>query len=194
MKKVRCRKCDTLKKKEDFVKDRLRPYGIFPWCKACHISSQKRYKETVAEYGESENKCPTCQKGMVNIHFNRVFCSDKCKGRAGRLREYGLSPEDFRIITASGKCPLCGCNVTKWAIDHNHETGETTGAICHRCNQYLLAGVKHSVEIAKNLLSYLENTPVKTMLGERRFVGPKAASQAHRIWLWADANKRQERK
>jgi len=98
---------------------------------------------------------------------------------------YGLSPTDFDRLTETGRCPLCGVGVRKrWEIDHNHQTGATTGAVCSRCNQYLLTGSKHDVEIAKRLVEYLTVTPVERLLGEKRYGAPPGTSTKHRIWLW----------
>lgn len=183
-KRLRCRRCDTLKPKTDFVKDKTRPHGYFPWCKECHKSKQKQYSKIVVMEQASGNCCPVCLISLGEAHPNRIYCGAKCKGRAKRWEHFGLTPDNFRELTASGKCPLCYCNVTRWAIDHNHETGETTGPVCHRCNQYLLAGSKHKLEIAKALVSYLDNPPVRRLLGEKRYVGPNSSSKLHRMWLW----------
>src|ERR1700678_524501 len=210
--KYRCLRCDTLKPKEEFVKDKRRQTGIFPWCKQCHCEYQKIYREanpeTIRErkrkYNEanreairnrkreregllpiviSDRFCPFC-KGAVIGRLSKIFCSPKCNDKFERLDMYGLTPEEFEKLTASGKCPLCDCKVIKWQIDHNHETGETMGSVCSRCNQYLLAGSKHNLEIAKRLVEFLTCSPVTKLCGEKRYSAPPRTSNWHRIWLW----------
>ena len=52
---------------------------------------------------------------------------------------YGLSYEDWFKMWESqdGKCAICGRPFTEPSdacVDHNHETGETRGLLCTRCN------------------------------------------------------------
>lgn len=186
-KRLRCRRCSELKPKDDFVKDKTRPHGYFPWCKLCHSLKQKAYNTFVVPEAEltGDGACLTCRRPLGgDAHFNRLYCSAKCKLRLQRLKLFGLTPDDFRKLTVSGKCPLCNCNVNRWAIDHDHETGETMSPVCQRCNQYLLVGSKHRLAVAKALVEYLTESPVRKMFGERRYVGKQTSSNIHRMWLW----------
>ena len=186
-KKLRCSRCSLLKdKKTEFVRDKTRTSGFYPWCKQCHVESQKKYgnPETNNALAVSGAKtCPTCLR-EISGHANRVFCSASCKGRALRWKGFGLTPDNFRELTSSGKCPLCLCNVTRWAIDHDHKTGESMGAVCQRCNQYLLAGAKHDIAVADRLLDFLKNPPIRRLFGQKTYVGPAGTSKMHRVWLW----------
>ena len=167
-----------------------RPTGYFPWCKSCHAEAQKRYARVRVPAGDGKT-CPTCLRPMDKPHANRIFCSLRCKERAKRWKVFGLTPQEFQSLTASGTCPLCGDRVKRWVIDHNHATGETLGPVCQKCNQYLLVGVRHNPAIARRLIEFLEHPPVERALGERRFAGPESASQIHRMWLWGSAEQRE---
>jgi hypothetical protein len=52
-------------------------------------------------------------------------------------------------------------------MDHEHESGETFGVVCTTCNTKLLAWTFHDIEIAKRLVEFLENPPVRTKYGLR---------------------------
>lgn len=159
--------------------------GVFPWCKTCVLSyrsQRRRYNFTTTI--DTGRACPICLVSIAeDAHPNRVYCSDSCKSRARRMIIYGITPDEYRTLT-SNKCPICNKNVKRWVIDHNHDTGETTGAVCQICNQTLLAYSYHNVEIARNLLSYLENPPIRRLFGERRYIGPDTVPQIDRQWGW----------
>lgn len=168
------------------MKDVTRPTGYFPWCKICHCAKQKEYRRKKIEVIETGagKACAVCLVIMPNAHSNRMYCSNLCKRRASRWALYGLVPEEFRKLTASGRCPICQCAVKKWAVDHNHQTGETYGPICTGCNVGIVAGSHHSIEKVKRLLAFLENPPTRALSEERKYVGQLGSSQLHRMWLW----------
>lgn len=59
-----------------------------------------------------------------------------------RLRQYGISAEDYRKILAAqgGSCAICGridsgnANDTRLHVDHCHATGKVRGLLCTNCN------------------------------------------------------------
>jgi hypothetical protein len=184
---VKCKSCGEEKPRSDFVRDRTRKNKLFPWCKVCHADRQRDYRKVVIPDGKDGPSCPQCGKPMGEaVHANRRFCSDKCKDRFRALLAYGLLPEEFKLLTESGKCPICLRIVTKWDIDHNHTTGETYGAVCTSCNQGILAGSWHDIEKVKRLLAFLESPPVRNLVGSRRYTGPERSSQEKRDYLWKD--------
>src|SRR5258706_13393673 len=79
------------------------------------------------------------------------FCSLRCGGKSWHHRNkpralqlqkesrhrmrYGVSPAQFQamIKAQDGRCAICRLQ-KKLNIDHNHQTGETRGLLCHRCN------------------------------------------------------------
>jgi hypothetical protein len=44
---------------------------------------------------------------------------------------------------------------TPWCVDHNHETGQIRGVLCHQCNRGIGA-FKDNIERMKRALNYLE--------------------------------------
>jgi hypothetical protein len=60
------------------------------------------------------------------------------------MREYGVSIEAYNLLLClqRHKCAVCGKpeerkmhgKVTPLVVDHDHETGEVRGLLCHQCN------------------------------------------------------------
>lgn len=181
-----CKRCGEKKLAAEFSLDRSRDGSLFPWCKAC-VAGYIRERRGLKVVGTADGReCPVCLSPLGGAHRNRVYCSSPCKEKARRYRTFGLTPGEYRrlIDAQHGKCPICDKRVKVWALDHNHTTGETLGATCIICNHSLIAYAYHDIEIARRLVAFLEAPPVRTMFGERRYVGPEALSQLHRMWAW----------
>jgi hypothetical protein len=146
----------------------------------------QRERKQLRWTGGDGKECPVCLEPLGGTHANRVYCSFSCKEKARRYRTFGLEPPEYNQLLAAqdGRCPICRKKVTLWALDHDHKTGETMGLTCSICNHQLLAFSYHDVEIARRLVAFLETPPVRTMFGERRYVGPEQLSQLHRMWAW----------
>lgn len=56
-------------------------------------------------------------------------------------KKFGLTPDDFRSMLAGqkGRCGICGGanGGRRLCIDHDHQTGQIRGLLCHRCNTSL---------------------------------------------------------
>ena len=77
------------------------------------------------------------------------------KARKHRLmREYGLTPETYQLL-ADGQSNACGlCYRPPFnepykvlSVDHDHDTGNVRGLLCHGCNLKLGWYEKHRQEI-----------------------------------------------
>ena len=132
-----------------------------------------------------------CLSPIGGTHANRRFCNTRCKDRARKLAVYGLTPQEYRKLIADtgGKCPICKRNVKRWNVDHNHRTGETTGAVCTMCNVQLLAHTGHDIAIAERLVIYLKDPPVPRLFGVRKYTGPEMVPQIDRMWMWSQKKK-----
>lgn len=190
-KNLTCVRCDETKPRDSFVNDRTRPSGKFPWCKECVLDSRRATKEQDklrerVPAKDGERTCPGCLSSIEGLHSNRMYCGDPCKDRVRNWRTFGLEPDEYRALIASndGRCPICARRVKRWALDHNHATGEVTGAICSVCNQTLLAYSRHDLSVAMRLVEYLRNPPLRGLLGEARYVGPETLDQLERIKGW----------
>lgn len=76
--------------------------------------------------------------------------------------EYGITLEDYKTMLENqdGACAICGRRKYSkhglLSVDHDHETGETRGLLCHRCN-LLLGLAKDSDELLLMAAGYLRD-------------------------------------
>jgi hypothetical protein len=76
--------------------------------------------------------------------------------RARHLRSsYGMTEWDvqFKIRLQGGGCAICGQPAV--AVDHDHQTGEVRGILCHRCNLGL-GHFRDNMEMMRKAIEYLE--------------------------------------
>lgn len=115
--------------------------------------------------------CENCGKPMTEKRANARWCSEACaiKGRVtpeqrkrwnltARLRQYGLTMEEFEAFMANG-CAICGTHESQegraLAIDHCHVSGKPRGVLCGRCNKGL--GLFYdNPELLRNAADYIE--------------------------------------
>jgi len=102
------------------------------------------------------------------------FCSARCSNRANQIARYGLTPEDFRELTKTGKCVICSRTIRKWHIDHDWSTLETYGPVCSECNTHVLTSIRKSPDgpaiAAIRLAEYFLNPPARMLDGNPRMV------------------------
>jgi len=83
-----------------------------------------------------------------------------------QLRRQGCSTEQFRTLLESqeGKCAICGAieghrsrygKVCRFAVDHDHQTGQVRGLLCNNCNRGL-GRFKDSIENLEAAVRYLK--------------------------------------
>jgi hypothetical protein len=111
--------------------------------------------------------CRMCDKKLGGKR--RLYCSTRCSNRASWVKQYGLSPEDYRIMLGDGKCPICGRKMRKVNVDHDHSTGRVRGLVCGTCNKRVLTSIK-TADQAANLAKYLLTPPSTLLTGEPRVV------------------------
>ena len=116
---------------EKYLQDKLKSGELFQ-CKSCKHEKladafyyQRRYGSVVLAL----NKCKDCQ---TNYQRNKAF---------------GITDEDFNTLLEkqNHKCAICGVdhdyyrsytqNGRRFAVDHNHKTGEIRGLLCDKCNR-----------------------------------------------------------
>ncbi len=108
--------------------------GHKPWNKGGKWSPVTRKKLSISHMGKTREKSSNWKGGMSNLEKNERL--------AGRKK-----PKQCEICGAFGR--IC--------FDHNHDTGEFRGWICHRCN-VVLGFVKDNTELLKALSNYLITT------------------------------------
>jgi len=91
--------------------------------------------------------CKTCDKERIRMRYLKT--------------KFDLSYDDYCEMERgqNGVCAICGQFEThrrgqRLCVDHNHETGETRGLLCHHCNTGIgLLG--DDVETLQKAIDYL---------------------------------------
>lgn len=111
-------------------------------------------------------------RGMCNPHYLKWWRDQRSEedarlaNKAGVLRKFGLTIGEYQQIVEEqdGLCAVCRQPETadgrhgetkELAVDHDHETGEIRGLLCHRCNT-ALGLVNDDTKILRAMASYLE--------------------------------------
>lgn len=81
-----------------------------------------------------------------------------------KLSSLGLTVDDYDAVLAlqNGKCGICSRGPNGRGrhlhVDHDHETGNLRGLLCHSCNTSL-GHFKDSIETLQRAINYLRNPP-----------------------------------
>lgn len=95
------------------------------------------------------------------------------KKRCTDADQYGLTLEEREIvfIFQRGLCAICLRPLTRPNTDHDHDTGETRGILCWKCNKGL-GGFQDDPVLLDRALEYLRHPPVRAALGSPRYGTP----------------------
>ncbi|AGF91696.1 hypothetical protein SVPG_00013 [Synechococcus phage S-CBP4] len=106
----RCTKCGEDKELHEFPNERRSSDGVAARCKFCTSQYQKEWAK---------------RKGGTMYY---------------RTVRYGMSPEEYEELLEEqlNCCACCGSSDPKrkagFVIDHDHQTGQVRGLLCHSCN------------------------------------------------------------
>jgi hypothetical protein len=113
-----CTECGQTKPLSEFGKQKMGRDGQRPDCKECARARARRYRE---REGVKER-----------VAYN---------SRIRRLREFGLTPDDYRQMLANqdGRCAICRLPAEEnrhgvLCIDHCAVTNQVRGLLCDSCN------------------------------------------------------------
>ena len=129
------------------------------------------YKKNNPEW-QTNGRRATYQKKYREENLNDIRLKDKLKAReperkaailnARRLREYGISTEDYEKMLKQQNytCLICGGTKMnksrkKLCVDHNHKTGVTRGLLCNGCNT-IIGMTDEKIETLENCIAYLK--------------------------------------
>lgn len=95
-------------------------------------------------------------------------CSSASGHAAAIKKTYGITIKEYNLILAAqgGGCAICGNRprTKRFAVEHDHVTGEVRGICCKRCNHDLLGAAHDDVEMLKRAIAYLEDPPARRVL------------------------------
>lgn len=79
--------------------------------------------------------CKPCTNGAARTARRRTYRAED-KRRWQLKTRYGLSEAAVSEMLAkqNGKCALCDVELSKFHIDHCHNTKKVRGLLCHGCN------------------------------------------------------------
>lgn len=126
------------------------------WCSGC-----ERYR-TLGSFGKDSRRWDGIQRLCKRCSRERQKRHRETRGKAWRLRRYGLTPEDHqRLLEAQGgACAICTTakGISKaLAVDHDHATLDIRGLLCTRCNVRL----GWFEAFGEAVLAYLQETPAQ---------------------------------
>jgi hypothetical protein len=89
-------------------------------------------------------------------------------------KTYGITADEYRALylAQAGLCYICQrkTHSKRLAVDHDHLTGEVRGLLCsdseRGCNHAILGNIR-DLEMAKRIVSYLEEPPARSVLTSR---------------------------
>lgn len=129
---------------------------------------EPRMRVPEREWPNGERWCSGCQ------HFVPLFyvTGSRCKAcasmasHAGRLEKtYGIDAAEYDRIfqLQGGRCAICRNKPAskRFAVDHDHKTGEVRGILCKRCNHDLLGGAHDGVLLMWRAIGYLLFPPAQ---------------------------------
>lgn len=149
MVKKRCHKCEIEKDVSLFNKNKSTKDGYTSQCKECYRSWHKNNPEKSKEQSKQwRNNHP---KRTIGFYLKS---------------KYNITLKDYNTLfeQQNGYCAICGTHQTnfklRFAVDHNHRTGEVRGLLCFKCN-WILGRTNDNINVFKNAISYLEKYATK---------------------------------
>jgi hypothetical protein len=141
----RCARCQKEKPLDAFSRGRGRPAS---WCKECSAEHARAWYEANREKVLADRKVwYEANRERINAKQREYRRLNPERKRAYRLKyEFGITVEDYNrmVEDQGGNCAICllppagtGRNTQRLHIDHDHETGEIRGLLCHACNTSL---------------------------------------------------------
>jgi hypothetical protein len=172
----KCPRCNLTKSLDQFY---VYPAGNISWCNECintynresyrktHPRNYRRFDDIVPN---GRKWCRDCQQWVLIESFNkkqgasdgRTSICISCQSDRNLLRLYNLTRSDFNSLLDSqgGGCACCGTKIPggkgAFHVDHNHETGQVRGLLCHRCNT-AIGQFEDNPKLLRLATAYLES-------------------------------------
>jgi hypothetical protein len=138
----------------------------------------ERPRVAAAEWPEGTRWCSGCQ-WFVPVFYTQgsrcKACGSKAAYSSYLKSEYNITYDDYKAMYdwQGGRCYICrrAPKKKRLAIDHDHVTGEVRGLLCadsdRGCNHAILGNIT-SLDMARRIVSYLENPPLKMIRAGQR--------------------------
>ena len=135
---MQCNRCKVIKPKSEFFKESKFTRGYRYACKDCEKPMRDLYKN------KPENKIKATET----------------RRNWTRKTKYNFPQElyDERLNSQGGVCAICGTDTPggrgQFHADHNHQTNQPRGVLCHNCN-VALGNFKDNSELLQKAIEYL---------------------------------------
>ncbi len=125
------------------------------FCPRCKLTLPASDFHKTSEWAKRKRFAPWCKKCMRK--WSREYAkSDKFRDSYFR-KTYGITLKDYNNLLAKQNncCAICGNQPDLLVVDHNHETQQIRGLLCHKCN-LILGMCREDLQHFKNFIQYLE--------------------------------------
>jgi len=131
---------------------------------------QNRYKEWAASNKEKRHKIDKRysdnNKDKIKERHIMWYKKNKTKSKDADLKySFGITFDDYneKLRLQNGVCEICkGLETHTYkgtvkclAVDHNHETGQVRGLLCHKCN-ILVGSIERDKGLVLKAIKYLD--------------------------------------
>lgn len=125
-----CGKCGKIKEVTEFCLTHGKPTG---YCKPCQsIYNRNRRLADPVKHRDKKRRWRAANVETVRANKKAWERANPEKVKQYRIKNlYGLSSEEYDALQK--ECALCGAT-ERLVVDHNHDTGEVRGVLCHKCN------------------------------------------------------------
>jgi hypothetical protein len=137
-----------------------------------------RPRVAAGEWPDGHRWCSGCQSFVPVVYTQGSRCK-ACANRASYSSHlqatYGITYDDYKAMYdwQGGRCYICrrAPKSKRLAVDHDHATGEVRGLLCadsdRGCNHAILGNIT-SLDMARRIVTYLENPPLKMIRAGQR--------------------------
>lgn len=132
-----CEDCGEPKPTEAFAPDGRRSDGLSPRCLACR--DERRRASRRKHQATSPNRAASQRAWREkNPDYAKQWAAkNPGKARAYQIKSlYGITVEQYDAMyeAQGGICAICAKPGDPLRVDHDHETNEVRGLLCHNCN------------------------------------------------------------
>ena len=129
-----CKTCGEEKSLSEFYKVSEKYYHSY--CKPCY---NRKVREREVSSGRMQYKGMALITGLSYKELDNIY-------------------QDF-FISQKGQCAICGIHQSRldrnFCMDHDHETMEIRGLLCHRCNSGI-GLLQDSIDVLSKAIKYLQ--------------------------------------
>lgn len=136
--------------------------------------SAPRPRVPAADCPEGERWCAGCQSMVPKFYTSGSRCKAcvSMAAHASRVEKvYGIDAEEYQRLhkLQGGRCAICRnqSRTIRFAVDHDHKTGEVRGLLCKRCNHELLGAGHDDVAMLWRAIGYLLFPPASRLSASR---------------------------